>query len=76
MEGFLEICRDGTTAEWTVKDGRVVRADLPDMACTPPNVSDQPPDAVRLTVSVHWNNHLIVSLYEIDVVDHSRTLEG
>lgn len=56
MEGFLEICRDGTTAEWTVKDGRVVRADLPDMACTPPDVSDQPPDAVRLTVRVHGTN--------------------
>ncbi|KAG6450321.1 hypothetical protein O3G_MSEX006515 [Manduca sexta] len=49
MEGFLEICRDGTTAEWTVQDGRVVRADLPDLACTPPDVSEQPPDSTRLT---------------------------
>ncbi|XP_053607519.1 WD repeat-containing protein 81 isoform X2 [Plodia interpunctella] len=35
-EGFLEICRDGSTAEWTVRDGRCVRADLPDLGCTPP----------------------------------------
>ncbi|KAJ2946109.1 hypothetical protein O0L34_g5031 [Tuta absoluta] len=47
-EGFLEICRNGTTAEWTVKDGRVVRADLPDLACTPPDLSEQP-DTARLT---------------------------
>ncbi|XP_012545772.2 WD repeat-containing protein 81 isoform X1 [Bombyx mori] len=50
-EGFLEICRDGTTAEWRVQDGRVVRADLPDrpdLACTPPRVTAQP-DSGTLT---------------------------
>ncbi|CAG5032848.1 unnamed protein product [Parnassius apollo] len=36
LEGFLEICRDGSTAEWAVRDGRVVRADLPELACSPP----------------------------------------
>ncbi|XP_063896801.1 WD repeat-containing protein 81-like [Helicoverpa armigera] len=48
-EGFLELCRDGTTAEWRVQDGRVVRADLPDLACTPPDVSEHPHDTTRLT---------------------------
>lgn len=48
LEGFLEICRDGTTAEWTVQDGRVVRADLPDLACSPPDV-EHPQDTARLT---------------------------
>ncbi|CAB3253741.1 unnamed protein product [Arctia plantaginis] len=48
LEGFLEICRDGTTAEWKVQDGRVVRTDLPDLACTPPDV-EPPQDAARLT---------------------------
>ncbi|XP_075973262.1 WD repeat domain 81 isoform X2 [Anticarsia gemmatalis] len=47
-EGFLEICRDGSTAEWRVQDGRVVRADLPDLACTPPDV-DHTADTARLT---------------------------
>ncbi|KAI8435701.1 hypothetical protein MSG28_003952 [Choristoneura fumiferana] len=37
-EGFLELCRDGSTAEWTVHDGRVLRADLPDLACSPPDL--------------------------------------
>ncbi|XP_068631665.1 WD repeat-containing protein 81 [Battus philenor] len=37
LEGFLEICRDGSTAEWAVRDGRVVRADLPELACSPPD---------------------------------------
>ncbi|CAH0719552.1 unnamed protein product, partial [Brenthis ino] len=36
LEGYLEICRDGSTAEWAIRDGRVVRADLPELACTPP----------------------------------------
>ncbi|XP_013199895.1 WD repeat-containing protein 81 [Amyelois transitella] len=45
-EGILEICRDGSTAEWTVRGGRCVRADLPDLACTPPA---QPPDPATLT---------------------------
>ncbi|XP_073945062.1 WD repeat domain 81 isoform X2 [Choristoneura fumiferana] len=48
-EGFLELCRDGSTAEWTVHDGRVLRADLPDLACSPPDLSDRPPDPARLT---------------------------
>ncbi|KAM3964392.1 WD repeat domain 81 [Aphomia sociella] len=48
-EGFLEIRRDGTTAEWTVRAGLAVRADLPDLACTPPDVSDRPPDPATLT---------------------------
>ena len=51
-EGFLEICRDGTTAEWRVQDGRVVRADLPDLACTPPDLCEHTHDTVRLTVSI------------------------
>ncbi|XP_050670709.1 WD repeat-containing protein 81 [Leptidea sinapis] len=38
LEGFLEICRDGSTAEWAVRDGRVVRADLPELACSPPSL--------------------------------------
>lgn len=49
MEGFLEICRDGTTAEWSVRDGLVVRDDAPpDVSCSPPE-----PNAgfSRLTVS-------------------------
>ncbi|XP_052740198.1 WD repeat-containing protein 81 [Bicyclus anynana] len=41
LEGFLEICRDGSTAEWAIKDGRVVRADLPELACTPPSFNDR-----------------------------------
>ncbi|KAJ0177056.1 hypothetical protein K1T71_007065 [Dendrolimus kikuchii] len=49
VEGFLEICRDGSTAEWRVQEGRVVRADLPDLACTPPNVSENPADSTTLT---------------------------
>ncbi|XP_041978689.1 WD repeat-containing protein 81 [Aricia agestis] len=40
MEGFLEICRDGSTAEWAVRDGRAVRADIPELACSPPAVPD------------------------------------
>ncbi|KAF9420996.1 hypothetical protein HW555_002979, partial [Spodoptera exigua] len=48
-EGFLEICRDGTTAEWRVQDGRVVRADIPDLACTPPDIAEHPHDTTRLT---------------------------
>ncbi|XP_022830697.1 WD repeat-containing protein 81 [Spodoptera litura] len=48
-EGFLEICRDGSTAEWRVQDGRVVRADIPDLACTPPDISDHSNDTTRLT---------------------------
>ncbi|CAK1547015.1 unnamed protein product [Leptosia nina] len=40
LEGFLEICRDGSTAEWAVRDGRVVRSDLPELACTPPSLPD------------------------------------
>ncbi|CAG9584549.1 unnamed protein product [Danaus chrysippus] len=48
LEGFLEICRDGSTAEWTVRDGRVVRADLPELACTPPSLPDRQ-DATALT---------------------------
>ncbi|CAH2037860.1 unnamed protein product, partial [Iphiclides podalirius] len=47
-EGFLEICRDGSTAEWAVKDGRVVRADLPELACSPPDLPEQH-DATGLT---------------------------
>ncbi|GBP75188.1 WD repeat-containing protein 81 [Eumeta japonica] len=46
-EGFLEICRDGTTAEWTVKDGRVVREDVPDLSCSPPDTEQA--DGNRLT---------------------------
>ncbi|XP_049868952.1 WD repeat-containing protein 81 [Pectinophora gossypiella] len=49
VEGFLELCRDGSTAEWAVREGRVVRADLPDLACTPPRPPDMPPDAASLT---------------------------
>ncbi|XP_047529568.1 WD repeat-containing protein 81 [Vanessa atalanta] len=41
LEGFLEICRDGSTAEWAIKDGRVVRSDLPELACTPPSLGDR-----------------------------------
>ncbi|XP_047516926.1 WD repeat-containing protein 81 isoform X2 [Pieris napi] len=48
LEGFLEICRDGSTAEWAVRDGRVVRADLPELACTPPSLPDSH-DAATLT---------------------------
>ncbi|XP_045497388.1 WD repeat-containing protein 81 [Colias croceus] len=48
LEGFLEICRDGSTAEWAVRDGRVVRADLPELACTPPSLPDAH-DAATLT---------------------------
>ncbi|KAH9640115.1 hypothetical protein HF086_016046 [Spodoptera exigua] len=50
-EGFLEICRDGTTAEWRVQDGRVVRADIPDLACTPPDIAEHPHDTTRLTLA-------------------------
>lgn len=53
LEGFLEICRDGSTAEWAVKDGRVVRADLPELACTPPSFNDRF-DVTALTVSMDY----------------------
>ncbi|CAG9093520.1 unnamed protein product [Plutella xylostella] len=46
LEGFLEICRDGSTAEWSVRDGRVVRRDAsPDLAVSPP----ERPDALGAT---------------------------
>ncbi|XP_063618306.1 WD repeat-containing protein 81 [Cydia splendana] len=61
-EGFLEICRDGTTAEWTVRDGRVLRADLPDLACTPPNLADRPPDAQEELLIV-FNEELAYQAY-------------
>ncbi|XP_028170589.1 WD repeat-containing protein 81 [Ostrinia furnacalis] len=48
-EGFLELCRDGSTVEWTVREGRVQRADLPDLACTPPAPCDRIPDPAVLT---------------------------
>lgn len=45
-DGFLEICRDGSTAEWSVRDGRVVRDDAPpDLSCSPPTQED----STRLT---------------------------
>ncbi|XP_045535632.1 WD repeat-containing protein 81 [Papilio machaon] len=49
VEGFLEICRDGSTAEWAVRDGRVVRADLPELACSPPDLATDEHDANGLT---------------------------
>ncbi|KAL0841004.1 hypothetical protein ABMA28_014780 [Loxostege sticticalis] len=48
-EGFLELCRDGSTCEWTVREGRVLRADLPDLACTPPAPCDRSPDPLAHT---------------------------
>ncbi|XP_026750161.1 WD repeat-containing protein 81 [Galleria mellonella] len=68
-EGFLEIRRDGTTAEWTVRDGRAVRADLPDLSCTPPDVSDRPPDPTTLTAQEEllmvFNEELAYKAYKM-----------
>ncbi|KAL4709964.1 hypothetical protein ACJJTC_003927 [Scirpophaga incertulas] len=40
-DGIVELCRDGTTCEWRLQEGRVLRADLPDLACTPPPPADR-----------------------------------
>ncbi|RVE48081.1 hypothetical protein evm_007268 [Chilo suppressalis] len=48
-DGIVELCRDGSTCEWRVREGRVLRADLPDLACTPPAPSDRSADPAALT---------------------------
>ncbi|CAG9786320.1 unnamed protein product [Diatraea saccharalis] len=50
-DGIVELCRDGSTCEWRVREGRVLRADLPDLACSPPATHDRSADSTALTVS-------------------------
>ena len=71
LEGFLEICRDGSTAEWAIKDGRVFRADLPELACTPPALADRHDVA---TLSVNAVLYLIVIDISIILVFISASL--
>ncbi|XP_059059131.1 WD repeat-containing protein 81 [Achroia grisella] len=68
-EDFLEIRRDGTTAEWTVRAGLVVRADLPDLACTPPDVSDRPPDPATLTAQEE-----LLMVFDEELAYHAYTM--